>query len=67
MGYLSAGQAARKWNISQRRVQVLCSEKRIEGAFKVGEVWAIPDDAPKPLDFRMKQTKKKNRKSRRLL
>ena len=58
MGYLSAGQAARKWNISQRRVQVLCSEKRIEGAFKVGEVWAIPDDAPKPLDFRMKSKKK---------
>ena len=57
MGYLSAGQAARKWNISQRRVQVLCSEKRIEGAFKVGEVWAITDDAPKPLDFRMKSNK----------
>ena len=57
MGYLSAGQAARKWNISQRRVQVLCSEKRIEGAFKVGEVWAIQDDAPKPLDFRMKSNK----------
>ena len=54
MGYLSASQAAKKWNISQRRVQVLCSENRIEGAFKVGEVWAIPDDAPKPLDFRMK-------------
>ncbi|CRZ35090.1 hypothetical protein DFR55_12920 [Herbinix hemicellulosilytica] len=46
MGYLSASQAANKWNISQRRVQVLCSEGRIEGAFKVGEVWAIPDDAP---------------------
>lgn len=57
MGYLSASQAAKKWNISQRRVQVLCSEKRIEGAFKVGEVWAIPDDAPKPLDFRMKSNK----------
>ena len=54
MGYLSAGQAARKWNISQRRVQVLCSEKRIEGAFKVGEVWAIPDDPPKPLLFTTK-------------
>ena len=27
MGYLSAGQAARKWNISQRRVQVLCSSR----------------------------------------
>lgn len=57
MGYLSARQAAKKWNISQRRVQVLCSENRIEGAFKVGEVWAIPDHAPKPLDFRMKSNK----------
>ncbi len=54
MGYLSASQAAEKWNISQRRVQVLCSENRIQGAFKVGEVWAIPDDAPKPMDNRKK-------------
>lgn len=54
MGYLSASQAAEKWNISQRRVQVLCSENRIQGAFKVGEVWAIPDDAPKPVDNRKK-------------
>lgn len=57
MGYLSASQAAKKWNISQRRVQILCSENRIEGAFKVGEVWAIPDHALKPLDFRMKSNK----------
>ena len=61
MGYLSASQAAKKWNISQRRVQVLCSENRIEGAFKVGEVWAIPDDAPKPLDFRVKSNKSNNK------
>ena len=39
MGYLSASQAA---------------ENRIQGAFKVGEVWAIPDDAPKPMDNRKK-------------
>lgn len=38
MGFISASQAAKKWKISQRRVQVLCSENRIEGAFKVGEV-----------------------------
>ena len=57
MGYLSASQAAEKWNISQRRVQILCSEERIEGAFKVGEVWAIPDDAPKPVDLRKKDNK----------
>ena len=58
MGYLSASQAAEKWNISQRRVQVLCSENRIQGAFKVGEVWAIPDDAPKPMDNRKKNMEK---------
>lgn len=54
MGYLSASQAAKKWNISQRRVQILCSENRIAGAFKVGEIWAIPDDTPKPEDKRRK-------------
>lgn len=59
MGYMSASQAAKKWNITQRRVQILCSENRIAGAFKVGEVWAIPEDAPKPEDLR--HTKKKNR------
>ena len=57
MGFLSASQAAKKWNISQRRVQILCSENRIEGAFKVGEVWAIPDNVPKPLDYRKKKNK----------
>lgn len=58
MGFISASQAAKKWNISQRRVQVLCSENRIEGAFKVGEVWVIPDNATKPLDYRKKSNKK---------
>lgn len=58
MGYMSASQAAKKWNITQRRVQVLCADNRIEGAFKVGEVWAIPEDTLKPDDLR--HTKKKN-------
>ncbi len=57
MGYISASQAAEKWNISQRRVQILCSENRIEGAFKVGEVWVIPEDAKKPTDGRRKKEK----------
>ena len=48
MGYITAGQAAKKWNISQRRVQILCAEGRIRGTFKLGEAWAIPDDAEKP-------------------
>ena len=49
---MTASQAAEKWNISQRRVQILCSQNRIEGVFKLGENWAIPEDAPKPDDKR---------------
>lgn len=55
MGYMTASEAAKKWNISQRRVQVLCSEGRIEGVFKLGENWAIPDDSKKPGDMRKKK------------
>ena len=55
MGYITASQVAKKWNISQRRVQILCAENRIEGVFKLGETWAIPDDAEKPRDARRKE------------
>lgn len=54
MGYMTASQAAEKWDISQRRVQILCAQNRIEGVFKLGDNWAIPDDAPKPDDKRRK-------------
>lgn len=54
MGYMTASQAAEKWDISQRRVQILCAQNRIEGVFKLGDNWAIPDDAAKPDDKRRK-------------
>lgn len=61
MGYLSAKELAEKWNISRRRVQILCEEGRIDGAYKVSEVWIIPEDAEKPVDKR-KVSKKKMKK-----
>ena len=54
MDYMTANQASHKWNISQRRVQVLCSEGRIPGVFKLGETWAIPINSEKPVDKRIK-------------
>lgn len=54
MGFMTASQAAEKWNISHRRVQILCSENRIEGVFKLGDNWAIPETAKKPTDMRLK-------------
>lgn len=52
MNYLSAKEVAEKWNISRRRVQLLCGEGRIEGAFKIGDVWVIPKNSEKPEDRR---------------
>lgn len=60
MKYMTASQAAAKWNISQRRVQILCSEGRIKGVFKLGENWAIPEDSEKPADGRAKKENKGN-------
>ena len=54
MKYMTASQAAEKWNISQRRVQIMCQQNRIEGVFKLGENWAIPADTEKPADKRRK-------------
>lgn len=57
MEYMSAPQAAEKWGISERRVQILCSEKRIPGVSKLGYMWLIPKDAEKPVDGRTKRGK----------
>lgn len=55
MNYMTASQAALKWGISQRRVQILCADGRINGVFKLGDAWAIPSDALKPYDLRIKK------------
>ncbi len=57
MEYLSISQTAEKWGLSKRRVQVLCSENRIPGIMRVGNIWAIPADAEKPKDARIKSGK----------
>ena len=48
MEYMTVKEAAEKWKISQRRVNALCSEGRIDGAKRLGWVWAIPVNAEKP-------------------
>lgn len=57
MEYLSAQQMSKKWSISARRIQILCNQSRIPGAYKIGYTWAIPFDAQKPVDARIKSGK----------
>ena len=54
MKYCSIRQISEKWGISVRRIQVLCTEDRIPGAVKIGYSWAIPANAEKPKDARVK-------------
>lgn len=51
--YMTVKEAAKKWGLSVRRVQLLCVEGRIEGAIKHASVWAIPQEAQKPRDERI--------------
>ena len=57
MKYLSTTQAAEKWELSARRVALLCEQRRIEGAQKAGSNWIIPENAEKPADARIKSGK----------
>lgn len=52
MNYMTAKEAARLWNISQRRVAVLCAEQKIQNAERLGNMWLIPKDSKKPIDGR---------------
>lgn len=52
--YISVKEAAEKWNISDRRVRVLCSEGKIPGVIREGRSWKIPETAKKPEDGRCK-------------
>lgn len=54
MGFMTSVEAGEKWNLSKRRVAILCAEGRVPGAEKKANVWLIPDDAEKPVDARIK-------------
>lgn len=59
MEYISTLEAAKKWGISERRVQKLCEENRIPGVVRFSRMWLIPKDAKKPTDRRIKYEHKK--------
>ena len=52
-GFITAKNAAEKWNMSVRNIQNLCAAGKLDGAMKFGNAWAIPEDAKKPQDGRI--------------
>ena len=47
-GYITVQEAAQKWGITPRQVQILCKEERIIGATRMSRIWVIPENAEKP-------------------
>ncbi len=60
LAYMTAKDAAEKWNISRRRVNTLCQENRIPNVAMLGNMWIIPIEAVKPIDGRTTRYDKKN-------
>jgi len=54
--YLTIKEVCEKWGFGSRIVTLYCSEGRINGAIKKGNLWLVPRDAPKPVDRRRKKT-----------
>lgn len=57
MSYISVKQAAELWQLSDRRIRVLCDTGAIPGVKKNGRVWLIPEEAVKPFDRRLQRGK----------
>ena len=57
MEFITVKQAAEKWNLSERRLQTMCNEGLIPGVIKFGHAWAIPVNAEKSVDKRIKSGK----------
>ena len=51
-GRMSVKETAEKWGLSERRVQILCSNNRIQGVIRINRMWLIPKNAEKPIDRR---------------
>ena len=63
MTYINSADAAEKWNVSERRVTLLCRSGRILGAKKSGKCWLIPENAEMPFDGRTKEAAQQSKAS----
>lgn len=45
---MTVQEAAEKWGVTPRQVQILCKENRIAGAARMSRIWIIPENAKKP-------------------
>ena len=52
MGIMTVKEAAQRWGVTPRRVGEYIREERIQGAYKIGAAWVMPDDTQKPQNIK---------------
>lgn len=55
-GFITVQEAAEKWSVTPRQVQILCKEGRIAGAMRMSRIWIIPEGAKKPTNDKKRNT-----------
>ncbi len=55
MSFLTTTEMSKVWGISSRRIALLCSQGRVNGATMKGKTWLIPEETKKPIDPRRMQ------------
>lgn len=55
--FITIKETSVKWGLGERRINTLCQEGRIPGVRKFGKSWAIPSNAEKTKDERIKSGK----------
>lgn len=64
-GYITVQEAAEKWGVTPRQVQILCKGNRIAGASRLSRIWIIPEDAEKPTTDQRGLYRERNDSSKR--
>jgi len=62
LDWMTPLQASEKWGITERQVQSLCLQGKVEGAIRLSKLWLIPNGTQKPIDGRTKIAKSQNEK-----
>ena len=57
-GYITAQEAAKKWGVTSRQVQILCKENRVPGASRMSRIWIIPEAAKTPTGIKHSKERK---------
>ena len=65
MKYLDVHEASVKWDMTERRITMLCRDGKISGAKKEGKLWLIPADTARPFDGRTKEAHQENKRAKK--